>query len=92
MSETDCFRSHTAAPRRPLLSRLFVAAALGLTLAAGTVTATEAQPTCAAAYQDFCAMPGWDDPLDERCAVLTEQFPALAAVMPCVPRSDAGTP
>ena len=78
--------------------RIALAATFVLAIAAATGfgSSARAQPvtSCDPTYGATCALPGWDDPIDDQCIVMNPAFPIAAAltIPPCRPRTVMAAP
>jgi hypothetical protein len=78
--------------------RIALVAAFVLAIAAATSfgSSARAQPvtSCDPAYGAMCALPGWDDPIDDQFIVMNPAFPIAAAltIPPCRPRTVMAAP
>jgi hypothetical protein len=73
--------------------RLVLATALGIGLLAGIGSEAQAQLVCGDAYQEFCALPGWDDPIDEVCLTVDAGLVSIiTTISPCIPNRGPSVP
>jgi hypothetical protein len=82
---------------RPTFARSVALALLLATAAAagfGSAAWAQSATICGTPYGGPCALPGWDDPIDEQCLVLETGLPIIlpAAVPPCFPNTVMGAP